>query len=54
MRKDRSDHDGDIGFGDVPVDAHLDRGVRHQSARQLTQPFRTEVPRALKISGSHD
>jgi hypothetical protein len=48
MREDRSDHDGHIGFGDVSVDAHLNRGVVINPPVSSLNRSAPIVPRVVK------
>ena len=42
--KDRSDHNCHVGLGNMAIDAHLYRGVGHQSASQLAEPLSADEP----------
>ena len=42
VRKHRADDDRHVRFGDMAVDAHLDRGVRHQTTGELGQAIGTD------------
>jgi hypothetical protein len=50
----RSDHDCHVGFGNVAVDAHVDRGVGKQSTGELAEAVSADHPQRGEDFGRQD
>src|SRR5688572_12110427 len=49
--EDRSDHDSHIGLGNMPIDAHLNRGVGQQSTSEFAEPVSPDDPQRSEGPG---
>jgi hypothetical protein len=51
MGENRSNHDRDVGLGNVTIDPHVDRRISQQSAGEFGDPIGTNGPHSGECLG---